>query len=143
MGIIKGFLKGLLYIILSPLIIAGFALYVVYALILYIVEFFIATFKFFSGSKLTTETKEDKKVKQILIEKNKKIKEEATKSESAPINQNHQPTTTTINNFYITKEQLPIENAAKPQYFSSEEPKTIENKQYLNAASNEGGKEHE
>ena len=59
MKIFKTFLKGLLYVILSPLIIAGFALYTVYSLFVYLYEFIVATIKFFGGSKLTTETKED------------------------------------------------------------------------------------
>ena len=71
MKIFKTFLKGLLYVVLSPLIIAGFALYTVYSLFVYLYEFIVATIKFFGGSKLTTETKEDLKVKQIIKEKDK------------------------------------------------------------------------
>ena len=62
MKIFKTFLKGLLYVVLSPLIIAGSALYTVYSLFVYLYEFIVATIKFFGGSKLTTETKEDLKV---------------------------------------------------------------------------------
>ena len=112
MKIFKTFLKGLLYVVLSPLIIAGFALYTVYSLFVYLYEFIVATIKFFGGSKLTTETKEDLKVKQIIKEKDEeqelKDKEEEQKVQNvAPIQSETQPqNTTTINNFYITPEQF-------------------------------------
>lgn len=138
MKIIKTFFKGFLYLILSPFIIVAFALYAVYALFLYFVELLIATYKFFTGSKLTTETKEDKKVKQIVIEKNKAAatpaKEEKTEEIITPA---PAPTTnTTINNFYITKDQLPHNS------LPTSEVKAIETSEAQSNV-NEGGKENE
>ena len=149
MKIFKTFLKGLLYVVLSPLIIAGFALYTVYSLFVYLYEFIVATIKFFGGSKLTTETKEDLKVKQIIKEKDEeqelKAKEEEQKVQDvAPIPSETQPqNTTTINNFYITPEQFNLKNTAEPQYLQNNEPKEIENVEVLEIENKEGGNENE
>ena len=146
MKVIKGFLKGLLYVVLSPFILAGFAVYSVYTLILFIVEFFIATIKFFCGKKLTTDLKEDKKVKQLIEEKDKKIKEEEERQKlideklAAPTPQQNP---TTINNFYITQDQLPIDGLDKIQEISHEETKSLENNKYFEIEDSEGGNDDE
>jgi hypothetical protein len=98
----------------------------------------VATYKFFTGSKLTTETKEDKKVKQIVIEKNKAaaepVKEEKTEEIITPA---PAPTTnTTINNFYITKDQLPSNS------LPLSEVKALGTSE-VQTNVNEGGKENE
>ena len=149
MKIFKTFLKGLLYVVLSPLIIAGFALYTVYSLFVYLYEFIVATIKFFGGSKLTTETKEDLKVKQIIKEKDEeqelKDKEEEQKVQNvAPIQSETQPqNATTINNFYITKEQFPFNNPVETQFLQNTEVKNIENKPVLEIEEKEGGNNNE
>lgn len=144
MKLIKGFLKGLLYVILSPLILVGFAIYAVYSLLLFFYEFIIATIKFFSGSKLTTDLKEDKKVKQLIIEKDKKAKEEQEREENkANFVPQQQPTNTTINNFYITKDQLPIQNMNNVPSIENQQVQSIENKQYLGIEENKGGNEND
>lgn len=125
MKFFKGFFKGLLYVILSPLIIVGFACYTVYAVFLYIWEFIMAAVKFFSGSKLTTDLKEDKKLKEY-IQSKKEVIENAQQPQQN-VAQNQPQGDTIINNFYITPEQYQqmsnqqIQNPTYPQVEQQEQ----------------------
>ena len=147
MKVIKGFLKGLLYVILSPFILVGFAVYTVYSLLLFIVEFLNASLHFFSGKKLTTDLKEDKKVRQLIVEKDKKMKEDEERQRKIDERLSEQTASqqgpTTINNFYITQDQLPIDGLNNIQGIKHEDPKEIENKKYLEIEDNKGGKDNE
>ena len=143
MKVIKGFLKGLLYVILSPLILVGFALYAVYSLFVFIWEFIVASIKFFSGKKLTTELKEDKMVKQLVEEKDKEYQLQKEK-EQAQAEITPQPTSnTTINNFYITPDQLPINQSQNIPSTENNNVQAIENKEILEIEEQIGGNENE
>ena len=129
MKVIKGFLKGLLYVILSPLILAGFAIYAVYSLLVFIWEFFVASVKFFTGKKLTTELKEDKMVKELVEEKDKEYQLQKEKEEAQASITPQPSSNTTINNFYITPDQLPINQNV--QSLENNNIQSIENKEIL------------
>ena len=62
MGFFKTFFKGLGYLIFSPFILAGFALFCVYSVFVFFYESIVAIIKFFKGERLTTFTEEDEKV---------------------------------------------------------------------------------
>lgn len=141
MKVIKGFLKGLLYVILSPLILAGFAIYAVYSLLVFIWEFFVASVKFFTGKKLTTELKEDKMVKQLVEEKDKEYQLQKEKEEAQASITPQPSSNTTINNFYITPDQLPINQNI--QSLENNNIQSIENKEILEIEEQTGGDENE
>ena len=141
MKVIKGFLKGLLYVILSPLILAGFAIYAVYSLLVFIWEFFVASVKFFTGKKLTTELKEDKMVKELVEEKDKEYQLQKEKEEAQASITPQPSSNTTINNFYITPDQLPINQNV--QSFENNNIQSIENKEILEIEEQTGGDENE
>ena len=141
MKVIKGFLKGLLYVILSPLILAGFAIYAVYSLLVFIWEFFVASVKFFTGKKLTTELKEDKMVKELVEEKDKEYQLQKEKEEAQASITPQPSSNTTINNFYITPDQLPINQNV--QSLENNNIQSIENKEILEIEEQAGGDENE
>ena len=141
MKVIKGFLKGLLYVILSPLILAGFAIYAVYSLLVFIWEFFVASVKFFTGKKLTTELKEDKMVKELVEEKDKEYQLQKEKEEAQASITPQPSSNTTINNFYITPDQLPINQNV--QSLENNNIQSIENKEILEIEEQTGGDENE
>jgi hypothetical protein len=143
MKFIKGFLRGLLYVVLSPLILAAFALYAVYSVFIYIGSFFVATFKFFTGNKLTCKLREDKILEEYIAKKKKEEEEEEDEAEEEekpaqtqqPIIVQTPPTNngpTTINNFYITPDQLNtalnLHKQPENKAIEQQEPKLIEEK---------------
>jgi hypothetical protein len=97
MNFLKSFGRGLLYLILSPIILAFFALYVIYLLFLFIVEWTIAIVLFFKGKKMSLELDIDKQMKDI-IEKNRQAQQDATSL--APLSSTPQPQTI-INNYFV------------------------------------------
>ena len=66
---IKMFGLGILYTVLSPVILAIFLLFVLYAFFNYLVFEVINLVGFFAGKKLSEETELDKKLKKIRAEK--------------------------------------------------------------------------
>lgn len=146
MKFLKSFLRGLLYVVLSPLIIAGFALYAVYSVFVYLVTFFIATIRFFSGNKLTTDLKQDKTLKKFVKEKKEEIKEEKEKEKEIKklqLEQSLNPKetnsgSTTINNFYISPEQFKNNFSAElRQNIPQQEVKYIESNDSKGGDNNE------
>ena len=66
---IKMFGLGILYTVLSPVILAIFLLFVLYAFFNYLVFEVINIVGFFAGKRLSEETELDKKLKKIRAEK--------------------------------------------------------------------------
>lgn len=67
---LKIFGKGVLYTVLSPLILVAWVLYGVYLLFVFVFMFFKTTIEFFMG-KNTEEFKEDLEARQMLLEDEK------------------------------------------------------------------------
>ena len=65
-GFFKSFGKGLLYIVLFPLILIVLAIYGVYGLIVFVIQLIKMIILFFSGRTLTSDLEEDIKAKAIL-----------------------------------------------------------------------------
>ena len=80
-GFFKSFGKGLLYIVLFPLLIAAIVFYGAYGLIVFIYQFIKMIVLFFSGKTLTSDTEEDLKVKAILGNGTTEEKEEEEEEE--------------------------------------------------------------
>ena len=66
---IKMFGLGILYTVLSPVILAIFLLFILYAFFNYLVFEVINIVGFFAGKRLSEETELDKKLKKIRAEK--------------------------------------------------------------------------
>ena len=81
-GFFKSFGKGLLYIVLFPLILIVLAIYGVYGLIVFIVQLIKMIVLFFSGRTLTSDLEEDIKAKAILSGETEDKKEEETEKVS-------------------------------------------------------------
>lgn len=105
MKFIKGFFRGLLYLILSPIILACFAIYMVYCAILFICMFFVNLFKFFTGRKLLGTLKEDIQAQEIILNANKKEEANQNTTSTQTIQQS-QPASEVkqqiINNYIFT-----------------------------------------
>ena len=71
---IKMFVMGIVYTVLSPVILAVFAVFLVYALINYLVCESIYLGGFFLGKRFVAETELDKKYAKMKEEKNMKVK---------------------------------------------------------------------
>ena len=110
MKFIKGFFRGLLYLILSPIILAAFAVYVVYCTIVFICMFFINIFRFFTGRKLLGTLKEDLEAQEIINKANQKEQEEANKKETPQISQPTQEVKQQIINNYIFTNPKDLQN---------------------------------
>ena len=110
MKFIKGFFRGLLYLILSPVILAGFAVYVVYCTIVFICMFFINIFRFFTGRKLLGILKEDLEAQEIINKANQKEQEEVNKQEAPQTSQPTQEVKQQIINNYIFTNPKDLQN---------------------------------
>lgn len=110
MKFIKGFFRGLLYLILSPIILAGFAVYVVYCTIVFICMFFINIFRFFTGRKLLGILKEDLEAQEIINKANQKEQEEVNKQEAPQTSQPTQEVKQQIINNYIFTNPKDLQN---------------------------------
>lgn len=104
MKIIKTLLKGLLYLILSPLILVGFSLYFIYSLIIFIVLFFISSYKFVSGKKLNFELKEDILAKEIIQKRNLELQTNQSNQQinQTPVVEVSTKPQTVVNNYYFS-----------------------------------------
>lgn len=80
--------KGLLYIILLPLGIVGFAIYGLYLFIIFIIYFFKRIIYFFKGDKFDLNMPEDKKALEILNNARDFSSETPTNPASNTINYN-------------------------------------------------------
>lgn len=110
MKFIKGFFRGLLYLILSPIILAAFAVYVVYCAIVFICMFFINIFRFFTGRKLLGILKEDLEAQEIINKANQKEQEEVNKQEAPQTSQPTQEVKQQIINNYIFTNPKDLQN---------------------------------
>lgn len=71
MGFFKSLGKGCLYFLLSPLILAGFAIWCVFSLFVFIFLGIVSIVKFFKGESLTLLIKEDQEAIEIIDEATK------------------------------------------------------------------------
>lgn len=110
MKFIKGFFRGLLYLILSPIILAAFAVYVVYCTIVFICMFFVNIFRFFTGRKLLGILKEDLEAQEIINKANQKEQEEVNKQEAPQTSQPTQEVKQQIINNYIFTNPKDLQN---------------------------------
>ena len=110
MKFIKGFFRGLLYLILSPIILADFAVYVVYCTIVFICMFFVNIFRFFTGRKLLGTLKEDLEAQEIINKANQKEQEEVNKQEAPQTSQPTQEVKQQIINNYIFTNPKDLQN---------------------------------
>ena len=110
MKFIKGFFRGLLYLILSPIILAVFAVYVVYCTIVFICMFFVNIFRFFTGRKLLGILKEDLEAQEIINKANQKEQEEVNKQEVPQTSQQTQEVKQQIINNYIFTNPKDLQN---------------------------------
>lgn len=110
MKFIKGFFRGLLYLILSPTILAAFAVYVVYCTIVFICMFFVNIFRFFTGRKLLGILKEDLEAQEIINKANQKEQEEVNKQEAPQTSQPTQEVKQQIINNYIFTNPKDLQN---------------------------------
>lgn len=110
MKFIKGFFRGLLYLILSPIILTAFAVYVVYCTIVFICMFFINIFRFFTGRKLLGTLKEDLEAQEIINKANQKEQEETNKEETPQVSQPTQEVKQQIINNYIFTNPKDLQN---------------------------------
>lgn len=97
MNILKSAGKGLLYILLSPLILAFFCLYAVYCILMFFVEWIIAIIQFFKGGKFSLRTKEDDQLDQLIAQKQSEKNQETQVASQTTNNTTNQ----TINNIYV------------------------------------------
>lgn len=102
MNILKSAGKGLLYILCSPFILAFFALFIVYSIILFFIEWIMAIIQFFKGGKFTLRTKEDDILDQMIAEKQNQSEE----PQQAGYQTTNNTTNQTINNIYIDSKAL-------------------------------------
>lgn len=110
MKFIKGFFRGLLYLILSPIILAAFTVYIVYCTIVFICMFFVNIFRFFTGRKLLGTLKEDLEAQEIINKANQKSQEETKKEETPQISQPTQEVKQQIINNYIFTNPKDLQN---------------------------------
>ena len=75
LGFIKIFLQGILYVVLSPLILLILALYAVYCTLTFIYMAIKAVIVFFMGGTPMGDLPEDVEAKRILLEKEQKQEE--------------------------------------------------------------------
>ncbi len=87
---------GLLWALLSPVILVGAVLVGVYGIINYIIQFFMFLGRFFSGKKLNEPFPEDYEANRILT----KDAEEGKEKEEAQAQQQPQPQAFIQNNYY-------------------------------------------
>lgn len=66
MRILKGFLKGLLYVLFFPIGLLGIILYGVFGVFVFIYRFIKLIYLFFTGRNLKNELPEDEEVKKVL-----------------------------------------------------------------------------
>lgn len=81
-GFFKSFGKGLLYILLFPLILIVLTIYGVYGLVVFFIQLIKMVILFFSGKTLTSDLEEDIKAKAILSGDDGKKEEEEHKEMS-------------------------------------------------------------
>ena len=110
MKFIKGFFRGLLYLILSPIILTAFAVYIVYCTIIFICMFFVNIFRFFTGRKLLGTLKEDLEAQEIINKANQKEQEEVNKQEAPQTSQPTQEVKQQIINNYIFTNPKDLQN---------------------------------
>lgn len=105
MGFFKSFLKGLLYVILSPFILTGFAIFAVYSIGVFIFESIVWFVKFAKGDKLTIYTPEDEQV-YIMIQEQSSPQVNQTVNNTTVDNS----TTNTDNSSHNTENKTVINN---------------------------------
>ena len=96
-GFFKSFGKGLLYIVLFPLILVLIAVYGVYGLFAFIVQLVNIIVLFFSGKSLSSDLEEDIKAKAILNGTSDKDDDEEEEEEKISVYPSDSPVYTTNN----------------------------------------------
>lgn len=107
MKIIKEIGKGLLYLILSPIIIVLFSLFVVYLVFVYFYQFILFIINFFKGEKFSLDTEKDIEARQIIANLNNKSKENESVTPSSNISTTNTSNTTNndsrvVNNYFYS-----------------------------------------
>src|SRR5574344_110218 len=122
MSFFRTFGKGLLYILISPFVLAVFCLYFVYSIFVYFIEFIIACIKFFKGEKLSLFLKEDQEVADLILKNNVSDlpQNNQTINNTQTNNNNNTTNQTIINNYYVGKDFVPnSNNTAEPKQISN------------------------
>lgn len=108
----KTFGLGILYVVGLPLILAYWAIYAVYCLLVFIIVSIESVFVFFSGHKFFPEYEEDRLAREILEGKENKEEEKAEEVVSSTTNTTNNTTTTNnyvTNNYYQTTQNAYID----------------------------------
>ena len=80
LGFLKIFLQGILYVVLSPLILLTLALYAVYCLIAFIYIAIRSIIVFFMGGTPLGDLPEDVEAKRILMERQEQSRQDSTQA---------------------------------------------------------------
>ena len=80
--ILKALGKGLLYVLLFPLLVAAVSLYGVFGIFVFLFTFGKMIYLFFTGRSLSSDLEEDIKVKAIIAKKNGEEEEKEEEKES-------------------------------------------------------------
>lgn len=136
---LKTFGQGLLYLILSPLLIAFAIIYMVYAFFVFIFIFFKRIFMFFAGEDMKEELKIDRLAKMHLANQ-----DEEKKEEESNLTPNIQTTNTIVQPIIIqTDENGILKSVQIPNQGSLNKPQKIENHDYVDNVQNENTEEEE
>lgn len=129
MSFFKTFFKGLAYVICSPFIVLVYALFAVYSVGLFLVEWVIAIIKFFTGDKMSIFTAEDQVVLDLVNAQNNT----AVNQQSQPVMNNTQNNTTNnstqqtiVNNYFVGKD-VNTADILKGQIPNTTNPQAIDN----------------
>lgn len=101
-GFIKTFLMGILYVVLSPFILALLALFAVFCLIIFLVLGIRALIIFFAGGAPLGDLPEDVKAKKIIMER---MQAQIAPEQSQETPQPQVNNTYTQNNIYVSPSQ--------------------------------------
>ena len=94
-GFFKSFGKGLLYIVLFPLILLVIAIWGVYGLVIFVIQLIKTIILFFSGRTLSSDLEEDLKAKAILSGDTGKVEEKEEETERISVYPSDSPYYTT------------------------------------------------
>ena len=117
LGFLKIFLQGILYVVLSPLILLTLALYAVYSLIAFIYIAIRSIIVFFMGGTPLGDLPEDVEAKRILMERQEQSRQDSTQALANALMQSQmQIAQSMYGQQNVTPQPTPTEQPNEPEF---------------------------